>query len=168
MTEAIFYDIIGHLATAFSFFSFLSVSTNRMRSLGMISAILFGLSIYSYGGINGVFVTLISVIVKIISIQTSHSKVLLSVRVIGFFMSILFYLSMSEGGIAGALPAASLIFIIMADTQSDIKKMKMWYYGSASCWLAYAISINSVPAIIYDVVGILTLTYSLLAIAKKE
>ncbi|MGH1456230.1 MAG: YgjV family protein [Alphaproteobacteria bacterium] len=46
-------------------------------------------------------------------------------------------------------------------------KMKLWYYGSASCWIIYAISIASPAAFMYDVVGIVVLTYSIYKIIKS-
>jgi len=61
----------------------------------------------------------------------------------------------------GILPCISLIFIAYADLQSNIIKMKTIYYGSAVSWLIYAIYINSMPAIIYDLIGITILTYSI-------
>lgn len=71
-------------------------------------------------------------------------------------------------GMLGILPAISLIFIIFADIQKDILNMKYIYFGSAFSWLIYAIIINSIPAILYDVFGILTLIYSIYQIKKKN
>ena len=59
------------------------------------------------------------------------------------------------------LPAVSLIFIIFADLQEDLIKMKFIYYGSAFSWLIYAIILGSIPAILFDIVGITALTYSI-------
>jgi hypothetical protein len=135
---------------------------------GMISTSLFGISIYYYQGINGLFVSLISVISKLLSLFIKNKKIINYIKYSSTIIAILFYLQFNTEGIIGLLPAISLIFIIFADMQEDLIKMKFIYYGSAFSWLIYGILLNSIPAILFDVFGIITLTYSIFQLKKQR
>ena len=160
-----YYDLIGYISIFFSILAFLAKDKKSMRTNGLISAFLFGISIYGYNGYNGLFVSAVSVFVKLLSLKYNEDK-LFSLKVIAIPAAIIFYFIFNTEGLYGLLPAISLVFIILADIQKDLLKMKIIYYGSAFAWLFYAISINSTPAIIYDVIGIFALTYSILKIKK--
>lgn len=67
----------------------------------------------------------------------------------------------NQEGWYGLLLATSMIFIVLADLQPCVMRMKYYYYGSAFCWLGYGIAIGSMAAILYDVIGIMALSYSL-------
>lgn len=162
----IYYDIIGYISIIFSILAFLAKDKESMRRNGLISAFLFGISIYGYNGYNGLFVSSISVFVKLLSLKYDEDK-LFSLKVIAIPLAVIFYFMFNTEGMYGLLPAISLVFIILADIQKDLIKMKIIYYGSAFAWLLYAISINSLPAIIYDVVGIIALTYSIVKIRRE-
>lgn len=43
----------------------------------------------------------------------------------------------------------------------NVITMKYYYYGSAICWLSYGVAIESMAAILYDIIGIVALSYSL-------
>ena len=161
------YDFLGYLSIVFAIFAFLTHDKVKMRFNGAISTLLFAISIFSYGGINGAFVSIISVITKALSLKYDEEKLII-LKYLSFPISILFYFYFNEEGYIGLLPAISLIFIIFADIQKDIIKMKIIYYGSAISWLIYAILLNSIPAIIYDIVGLTTLTYSIYTLKKKD
>ena len=161
------FDTIGYLAIVFSVLAFISKEKQQMRVHGGISTLLFGTSIYFYQGFNGFFVTIVSLISKILSYYIDEKK-LEKVKYLSFGVSIVFYLFFNTEGYSGIFPSLSLVFIVFADMQSDIMKMKYWYYGSAFSWLIYGIILNSLPAIIFDVIGILALTYSIYKIKKAN
>lgn len=160
-------DTIGYIAIIFFVLGFLSTKTNNMRINGMISTILFGISIAYYNGINGLFVSFISFCTKFISIFIKEEKIQF-LKYISFPLAIIFYFIFNTEGLIGILPALSLIFIIFADIQKDIIKMKYIYYGSAISWLLYGIFLNAIPAILFDLFGIITLTYSIYKLKQKK
>lgn len=159
------FDILGLLAIIFTFFAFYTKDKQSMRLYGLISTAFFGISIYFYGGVNGLFVTMVSIAIKILALSYEESKIQFIQKTSPIIALVFFFFFNSEG-LIGILPAVSLIFIVIADTQETINKMKLWYFGSAFCWLFYAIVLNSIPAIIYDVIGIATLTYSAYTLNK--
>lgn len=165
--KVLLIDIIGYVAIVLSVLGFLSKSTNMMRFHGMTSTLLFGISIYFYNGINGLFVSLISFITKTLSIFIEEEKLDFIKFISPIIAFICFYFFNNEGMI-GILPAISLIFIMIADIQKDILNMKLIYFGSAISWLFYGIALGSIPAILFDVFGIITLTYSVLKIKKER
>jgi len=152
-------DLIGYAAVIFSVISFLSMSTFKMRIYGSISVILFAISIYSYGGINGVFISIISLIYKLLLLKYNEEQ-LKYIHYLSFPLAIIFFYFFNEEGYIGILPAISLIFIMYADKQTSIVKMKYIYFGSAVSWLVYGVALGSIPAITYDIVGISALVYS--------
>lgn len=163
--QKIIIDLIGYISIIFSFLAFLSHKKNIMRFNGMIATLLFGISIYFYNGLNGLFVSFVSFCTKLLSIYFKEEKINF-LKYLSFPISIIFYLYFNKEGLIGLLPALSLIFIIIADLQKDIIKMKFIYFGSAFCWLFYGILLNSIPAILFDIVGILTLSYSIYKLKK--
>jgi hypothetical protein len=141
------YDNIGYLAIFFSVSAFLSLSKQKMRIYGGISTVLFGVSIFFYHGFNGLFVTIVSLASKLLSFYVSEDR-LLKVKYSSFFLALTFYLFFNQEGYCGILPSISLVFIIFADMQKDILKMKYFYYGSAFSWLIYGVLLSSLPAIL--------------------
>lgn len=167
MESIIYYDAIGYLSIVFSLLSFYSKDISKMRILGALSATLFAISLYGYGGINGMFVCLLSVFVKVASLYTQKEQ-LKKLKYFSAFLALGFFFLAKSENILGILPFLSLLFTIHADTQTDIVKMKTVYYGSAIAWLIYAIFLGSVSAILYDILGIAVLTHSIFTIKKES
>jgi hypothetical protein len=161
----LYIDLIGYIAIVFSIISFLSKDKVKMRLNGAISTLLFGISIYFYNGVNGLFVSIVSFSIKILSLNIKEEK-LKSIKIIMPFVALFFFFFFNKEGLVGILPAISLIFIAFADIQKDILKMKIIYYGSAFSWLIYGIILGSIPAIIFDIIGIITLTISIYNLKK--
>jgi len=167
LSNKIFMDLLGYIAIVFSVAAFLDTNINRMRIFGMISTFLFGISIYFYKGLNGLFVSFISFFTKLLGFYINENQT----RIITYLSPIpafILYFYFNEKGWVGALPALSLIFIIIADMQKDIVKMKMVYYGSATCWLTYGFMLGSLPAIIFDIFGIISITLGIYITLKKR
>lgn len=162
-----YYDIVGYISIIFSILAFLSEDKTKSRFYGMISTILLAFNIYFYNGFNGVFVSFISFVTKLLSLKIDEEKLNI-LKYSSPFIAILFFFNFNNEGILGILPAMSLIFIIFADLQKDILRMKIIYFGSAISWLIYRIVINSIPAIIFDVVGIIILFYVSIKIYKER
>ena len=163
------FDILGYIAIILSLIAFLVKDVQKMRIYGGLSTLLFGINVYFYNGINGLFVCLISFLSKVLTYYIKDEKIINVIKYSLPVMAFIFYFNFNnEGSIIALLPTISLIFIVLADIQKDILKMKMWYFGSAFCWLFYGISINSIPAILFDILGILTLFYSVFEILKER
>lgn len=161
------YDILGYLSVFFSLLAFLSENKQKIRLYGIFSIILFGISIYGYQGYNGAFVAAVSFISKVLAYFIKEEK-LSFLKYIAPVLSVIFFIIFNKEGFIGILPAVSLIFIIYGDIQKDVLKMKIIYYGSVFSWLFYAICLNSITAIIYDILGFLILSYSILKIKKQS
>lgn len=162
-----YYDVIGYISIIFSIIRFLSEDKNKTRFFGMLSTGFLAFNLYFYNGLNGVFVSVISFITKLLSLKIKEEKLRI-LKYLSPFIALIFYMYFNDEGIVGILPAISLIFIIFADLQTDILKMKLIYFGSAFSWLIYRIVINSIPAILFDVVGIIILTYISIKIYKQR
>lgn len=162
-----YYDVVGYISIIFSILAFLSENKTKSRFYGMISTILLAFNLYFYNGMNGVFVSVISFLTKLLSLKIEEEKLNI-LKYSSPFIAFIFFFYFNEEGILGILPAISLIFIIFADLQKDVLKMKIIYFGSAISWLIYRIVINSIPAIIFDVVGIIILSYVSIKLYKER
>lgn len=162
-----FFDLIGYMAVAFHVAAFLTKNRTRMLSLGISSTLLFGASLFIYDGLNGLFVAFLSVFAKSFALQGKafYSKVLMWFSPL---FAVVFYFVFNYESLAGLLPAASLMFILIADGQKDLLAMKQWYIGSALCWLTYGVVLGSLPAILYDVFGLSSLLYVIYALKKEK
>lgn len=138
------FDVFGMFAVAFAFLAFFTKEKQMMRLYGIVSTAFFGVVIYFYGGINGLFVSMVSILIKLLSLSFEEMDIKFLQRLTPLIAVIFFFFFNSEG-LIGILPAISLIFIAIADTQENIYKMKLWYFGSAFCWFFYAVILNSVP-----------------------
>lgn len=137
-----------------------------MRVYGLLSSLFFGISVYYYQGYNGAFVSAVGVAVKAMTLMNEKDAQIL--RTLSLPLSLLFYFFFNQEGIYGLFPAMALIFMIFADTQKDVLRMKYIHYGTALCWFVYAISISSIPAILFEVVGVITLSYGVFRIKKDR
>lgn len=157
----LFFNLIGYSSIYFLVLSFISKERSKILKFGLLSTVLFGISISYYSGINGLFVSIISASVKILSLLYSCKKLNIVFKISAPIISLIFFLFFNNEGLFGILPAIALLFIIAADSQENILKMKFLYYGSICSWLIYGIVLNSIPAILYDVLGFIALTYSI-------
>jgi len=157
----IIYDIIGYLSVILSVISFLEKDKTKMRIFGIFAGLAFGINIYGYGGYNGVFVSVISILGKVLAIKFGEDK-LFFLKAISLPLALGFFFLFNSEGISGLLPALILVIVIFADTQKDIIKMKYIYIFSTTVWLIYSIVIWSVPGIVCDAVAIMALIYSIL------
>lgn len=162
---ALFIDIIGYIAIVLSVIGFASKDTINMRIYGMFSTLLFGISIYFYNGVNGLFVSVISFFTKWLSFYFPE-KYLMILKFLSPIIALIYFLYFNKEGLIGLLPSLSLIFIIVADLQKNIVNMKIIYYGSIVCWLWYGIVLDSIPAILFDVFGFIFLTYGIIKLKK--
>ena len=154
------YDIFGYVSIIFSVAAFLERNTpERMLGFGMISAGLLGVSLYGYGGFAGAFVSIMSVLAKAFSMLRNKS-VNKMVRIFTILGAFLFAFTSSEG-VYGVLPALGMIAVAYADTRETLIGMKRMYMVSATLWLLYALHLGSPSAILYDVVGVAILYYSI-------
>lgn len=166
--NTIFFNFIGYLSILFSLCAFISKDRSNILKFGILSTVLFGISISFYSGFNGLFVSSISAIIKIISLMYQNQKVSFILKISAPIISLIFYVFFNNEGIVGILPSIALLFIIIADTQDNILKMKFLYYGSVFSWLIYGIMLNSIPAILYDVLGFIVLSYSIYTIKQHD
>lgn len=158
--------VAGYASVAFHIAQFLSQNTRHMLIFGLVSTGLLGLHFCLGGTVLGVYAVVLSVIVKIAALldyPRVSKAVLVATPITGFA-----YFFLLAGASETFLPALAMIFIAIADFQKDLIKMKLWYYGSAFSWLCYGLYIESVPAIAYDVLGIIFLTTGIYLAYKKR
>lgn len=160
------YDLIGYLAILLNLIGFLVHSSQKMRVFGILSTGTFGINIYFYNGLNGLFISSVSIFIKILSFFVNDENKLKKVRYFIPVLGFIFYYFFNKEGLVGLLPTLSLFFIILADIKDDPIEMKKIYYGSTICWLLYGIILGSIPAIIFDLVGIIALTISIKKLKK--
>lgn len=166
MDILILSQIFGYSAVALHIAQFLSVSQRHMLWFGLGSTGLLGIHFWFSGTHNGVLACVISIAVKLIALSNHEflSKILLRISPL---ISAGYFWFFGEG-LYDALPALALLFIMVADLQNDIVKMKTWYYGSALSWLTYGICIGSLPSISYDLLGLLFLTIGIFRVKRQR
>ena len=161
-------NIIGWISVFFHIFAFASKDTKKMLWYNLISTTLLGISMIPFGGFAGTIMVIFSIFSKIIGLSQKFKINDYVKAIFGLLLGIIYLIFFSKEGLVGMFPSLSLIFIVLADLQTNIIKMKLWYYGSAFCWLIYAISIMSIPAIAYDIIGIIVLTMTILKLQKEQ
>ena len=157
-----YFSIIPHLL------AFISISTSKMLKLNIVSTLLLGFSMMAFEGHNGFLISFISVILKftaLLGICTNIKE--WHKTIIGLIFGASYFILFNNEGWFGILPSISMIFVVFADFQKNILTMKYYYYGSAFCWLIYGIFLQSNAAILYDLIGISALTFSLINIKKQ-
>ena len=159
-------EIIGFFAVVLHVFAFLTQSRQSMLLYGLFSTACFGVGLINYHGVNGMLVTFASLLAKTLNLMGYEEASRIMVRSSPIIALLFFIFSETEFW-HGILPAISLFFIIIADGQDSVLKMKQWYIGSALCWLAYGFILQSPPAIAYDLVGMAALAWGIHQ-AKKE
>lgn len=156
-------SLIAHL------FAFSSRSTHTMLKLNILSTFLLGLSMIPFGGYNGASMSFVSVFSKISGLLGYGTQIKESHKgVVGFMLGVGYFIFFNQEGWYGLLPALSMVFIVLADLQKNVITMKYYYYGSAICWLSYGVAIDSMAAILYDIIGIVALSYSLYQIKRTQ
>ncbi len=161
-----FYDIIWYISVWFAIAGFLTKSRNRMLIYGIISTLLLWICVYFYWWYNWLSVSIISVVVKLLSLFV-NKKYLKYIKYSTPFVALWLFFILPEW-IEWIIPALSMFFIIVADSQKDVLKMKYWYYGSNLLWLSYGIILFSIPAILFDTFWFLSLTYGVYKIRKDR
>ena len=163
-------ELIGYVAVVFSTSAFLTHSKKKMRVLGSISLLLFMVSVFLNGGINAAFVSLLSLIIRVLSIFISEEKLKIFkyLAPILALVSLPFLLSTSSEGWISALPAIALIVVIFADLQKDILAMKKIYTINLFIWLVYAIGLGSLSAFLYEFLGLLALLYAIRGLGATQ
>jgi hypothetical protein len=171
MNEYIILETMGYLSIIFHLISFLSKNKKTMLFTGMISVFLLSMTFFNHFALMGLFLTLISLFSKILNLflkNTFLKKYDKNLKYIIFGLSILiFFILFPIEGYRVVFPIFGMVFVLIADNQKNIINMKKIYYGSALSWITYAILINSYPAIIYDIIGIIALTYSIFNLKKS-
>lgn len=157
---------LGYLSVAFHIAQFLAQDTRRMLIFGLFSTIFLGVHFLIGGTLLGFYAVILSLIVKITALldYTKLSRVILILTPV---MSFGYYLFLADSE-ETFLPALAMVFIAIADFQKNIIRMKFWYYGSALSWLSYGLYISSIPAILYDILGIVFLTAGIIIASKKQ
>lgn len=164
LNAQLIFDTIWYLALFFSIFWFITTDRKKMLIFGLISTFLFWISIFSYWWINWLFVSIISMVIKILSLKLNKEQ-LKYLQYSSPFIAIFLFLILPEW-IEGIIPALSMFFITLADSQKDIIKMKYWYYWSNILWLLYWIILWSIPAILFDIFWFFAITYWIYKLKK--
>lgn len=158
---------LGYLSVVFHIAQFLAQDTRKMLIFGLLSTFLLGLHFMLDGTLLGFYAVILSIIVKITALL-NYTKLSRIILILTPIMSFGYYLFLADSE-ETFLPALAMTFIAIADFQKDIFRMKLWYYGSVISWLLYGLYISSLPAILYDVLGLIFLTIGVfLAIRKKR
>ena len=119
--------------------AFSSRNTHTMLKLNMLSTFFLGLSLIPFGAYCGTWMSFLSVMSKMSAFFGVGCDIKeFKKGLIGFFLGLLYFFFSNDEGWFGILPAVSMIFI------------------------------GSLAAILYDVLGILALSYSVYQIKKSS
>jgi hypothetical protein len=161
-------QLIGYISIVFHFLAFYEQKEQKKFLIFNILSILFLTThFYFLNAFNAVFIMGISFFINVFSFLTlkiSKNKIIKNLKTFIILLTPLlgvinFY--HINNGIYGILPAIASIFSATAVLQTDLLKSKIIIFGSLICWFIYSVIINSIPGILYDIVGFVALTYSL-------
>lgn len=159
-------DILGYIAVIFSILWFITTNRQKMLIFWIIATLLLWISVYSYGWYNGLAVSIISIIIKILSLYIDW-KYLKYIKYSSPFIAILLFFLLPEW-IEWIIPALSMFFIIIADSQKNVLYMKYWYYWSNLLRLSYWIILMCLPSILFDTLWFFAITYWIYKIKKNK
>jgi len=162
----LFFDILWYAAILFSIIWFITKSRKKMLIFWIISTLFFWISIFYYWWYNWLIVSLISIVIKLFSLFLEEKK-LIFLKFLSPFIAIWLFFILPEW-LEWLIPALSMFFIIMADSQKDVLKMKYFYYWSNLLWLTYWIILWSIPAILFDLFWFFAITYWIYKIKKNK
>jgi len=149
-------DFIGYISVLFHLVSFKAKDRKNILILGAIATILYTINIYGNGAHFGTLViSIISILFFIISYYSSlkhRTQIAKIVPVIAFGVFIFTGMDLMS-----FLAAVGTLFANYAKLEEDVLQIKIIYLFSASSWLIIGILLNSIPAILFDAVGIAVL-----------
>jgi hypothetical protein len=166
-----FFEFLGYLSLVFHFYGFYTHNRQKMLISGFISALLLGFTYLNHFALMGLSLTILSLLSKSLNLFLKREILEIYEKYLHYFIFILSFifliLFIPIEGYRAILPIFGLIFVLISDNQKDILYMKYFYIGSALSWLSYAYLIHSIPAILYDVIGIIILIYTIHKIKNK-
>lgn len=163
--------VIGILAIVMNWKFFASNTDDNYKFFGAISTMLYGAHIYLYAdAVVGAIVSLASAILYIIMIVFYENKKSIIPSIIIF--AIAGYLWMeSDAAIKNTMPLIGSFFVALGYYVSNFHNVvygRVIYLGSAISWLILGINIGSIPAIVFDIVGIITILMATSSSLKEQ
>ncbi len=162
-----FITIIGYTSVIFHIWSFLSNNRKKILLIGSLSIFLYIVHIYFKDSSTA------TVLIASFGLSTSLLGLLLSsknrkklIKIIPVISVIIFILSGME--IMGFFAAVGTLFASYAKLIDDVLTIKITYLFSAISWLITGILLNSTPAILFDVAGIIALLISINLLKSKQ
>lgn len=166
-------SIFGYFAIFTNIITFTTTNKIRFLIFNALSTILYGISIGLIEGYTGCYISIISVILSLYiyfdkNITFEQTKMLyLLLIIVAFILGVMLY---KTENIRSLLPFLGQIFsfISIITSQNNLKLSKIIMLGSAITWLFYGILLNSITAILFDVIGIISLIIGIYRLKKQK
>jgi len=139
LTLDFFFDLIGYVSVLFVLLAAVAKTTRGVLYSSLIGTSMLGTSLFFNGGISGAAANAVTFTSKLLALNIPEERLALikySAPVIAFIVFLL-----SGEGLSGVLPSISLCLVLIADSQTNVFRMKLWYGSSLACWLIYALAL---------------------------
>jgi uncharacterized MnhB-related membrane protein len=159
-------ETIGYIACLTQLFVFIQKNERNFLIGNAIATLLYGLSVESFGGSTGAIISFWGVIVSISSIFLSdkHKRIIKYSVLLVAIITALFYFKEEQFRVI--IPIIGVVFASFAVMQPNILKIKQVMVLSACTWLLYGILLQSPQAILFDIIGLTVLLYSIVRLKK--
>jgi len=149
-------DLLFIIGSIFFFFSFKEKSKNKTLIFQFVSILFFNFGLYLYNVVEAsLFVSLISLFSLTLGLFAKEKPKRI-ITILTPFIAILSILFL-DYDIGTFLTILGTMFSAIAALSKDIFKMKLFYLFSNITWLFFDIYIQSIGAIIFDLVGMIAL-----------
>jgi len=139
LTLDFFFDLIGYVSVLFVVLAAIAKTTKGVLYSNLVATGMLGTSLFFNGGISGAAANAVTFTSKLLALNIPEERLSL-IKYSAPAIAFLVFLFSGEG-LSGVLPSIALCFVLIADSQTNVFRMKLWYAGSLSCWLIYVIAL---------------------------
>ena len=158
-------NIIAFIASILLVYCGIIKEKNKILYVQSIQIGLFVISNVILNSIPGAIINAISLIRNILCYK---DKLGLKEKIFITIISIILTLYFNNIGIIGLLPLISMVVYIWFMTVKDVIKFKILIIFTALLWAIHDFSIKSYTSFVFDVLGIITNTISIIKIKKSK
>ncbi len=158
-------NIIALIASILLVYCGIIKEKNKILYVQSIQIGLFVISNVILNSIPGAIINAISLIRNILCYK---DKLGLKEKIFITIISIILTLYFNNIGIIGLLPLISMVVYIWFMTVKDVIKFKILIIFTALLWAIHDFSIKSYTSFVFDVLGIITNTISIIKIKKSK
>jgi len=158
--------LLGYISILFHVYSFLLRDRKKVLIYGSIALVFYIIHILLSGSsIGTVIIASLGLVVSLLGFLNEKKRKLI-IKITPVLALTVFIISGMD--MMSFFAALGTFFSSSAKLVSKTINMKYLYLGSATSWLITGILLGTVPAILYDILGLSALFYSIYDLKKEE